>query len=53
LKVVDNGILKAVVKQSFFKGSRYLIKAVFDRKVIFFEHDSELAFNQEVSLMIA
>ena len=53
LKVVDNGVLKAVVKQSFFKGSRYLIKAVFDRRVIFFEHDSELELNQEVSLMIA
>jgi len=53
LKVVENGLLKAVVKQSFFKGSRYLIKAVFDRKVIFFEHDSELSFNQEVTLMIA
>jgi ABC-type Fe3+/spermidine/putrescine transport system ATPase subunit len=53
LKVVENGVLRAVVKQSFFKGSRYLIKAVFDRKVIFFEHDSELELNQEVSLMIA
>jgi ABC-type Fe3+/spermidine/putrescine transport system ATPase subunit len=53
LKVVDNGMLKAVVKQSFFKGSRYLIKAVFDRRVIFFEHDAELGLNQEVTLMIS
>lgn len=53
LKVVDNGILLAVVKQSFFKGSHYLIKAVFDRKVIFFEHETPLEINQEVSLMIS
>jgi ABC-type Fe3+/spermidine/putrescine transport system ATPase subunit len=53
LRVVDNGMLVAVAKQSFFKGSRYLIKAVFDRKVIFFEHDTALEFNEEVTLMIS
>ncbi|EIA10483.1 ABC transporter ATP-binding protein [Flavobacterium frigoris] len=53
LKVVDNGLMEVVVKQSYFKGSHYLIKAVFDRKVIFFEHDSPLELNQEVTLMIA
>ncbi|OCB76512.1 ABC transporter ATP-binding protein [Flavobacterium crassostreae] len=53
LKVVDNGLLNAVVKQSYFKGGYYLIKAVFDRKVIFFEHDSPLQNNTVVSLMIS
>lgn len=53
LKVVDNAMLLAIVKQSYFKGSHYLIKAVFDRKVIFFEHDTPLELNQEVSLMIS
>lgn len=53
LKVVDNGLMEAVVKQSYFKGSHYLIKAVFDRKVIFFEHGTPLESNQEVTLMIA
>ncbi|PRZ28307.1 ABC transporter ATP-binding protein [Flavobacterium granuli] len=53
LKVVDNGLMKAVAKQSYFKGSHYLIKAVFDRKVIFFEHDKPLELNQEVTLMIS
>ncbi|WP_300569856.1 ABC transporter ATP-binding protein [Flavobacterium sp.] len=53
LKVVDNGLLKVIVKQSYFRGSHYLIKAVFDKKVIFFEHENELAFNQEVTLMIS
>ncbi|MFE3868899.1 ABC transporter ATP-binding protein [Flavobacterium sp. LS2P90] len=53
LKVVDNGRMKVVVKQSYFKGSHYLIKAAFERRAIFFEHDSELEFNQEVTLMLA
>jgi ABC-type Fe3+/spermidine/putrescine transport system ATPase subunit len=53
LKVVDNGMLNAVVKQSYFKGGHYLIKAVFDRKVIFFEHDAPLKANEEVTLMIS
>ena len=53
LKVVDNGLLKVVVKQSYFKGSHYLIKAVFDRKVIFFEHPTPLDVHLEVTLMIA
>lgn len=53
LKVVENGLLKALVKQCYFRGSHYLVKAVFDKKVIFFEHDEELQLNQEVTLMIA
>ena len=53
LKVVDNGVLKAVVKQSYFKGGHYLIKAAFQRRAIFFEHDTPLELNQEVSLMIS
>jgi hypothetical protein len=51
--VVDNGMMKAVVKDSYFKGSHYLIKAAFERRAIFFEHDSELEFSQEVTLMLA
>ena len=50
LKITDNGALKVVVKQSYFKGSHYLIKAVANRKVIFFDHISELEINVEVSL---
>jgi ABC-type Fe3+/spermidine/putrescine transport system ATPase subunit len=53
LKVVDNAIMKAVVKQCYFKGSHYLIKAAFEKRAIFFEHDSELELNQEVYLMLA
>ena len=50
LKITDNGALKVVVKQSYFKGSHYLIKAVANRNVIFFDHNSELETNIEVSL---
>ena len=53
LKVVENGMMQVVVKQCYFKGSHYLIKAAFERRAIFFEHDMELAVNQEVHLMLA
>lgn len=53
LKVVENGYMKVVVKQSYFKGSHYLIKAALGGKAIFFEHDSELEHNREVTLMLA
>ncbi|MFV5698437.1 ABC transporter ATP-binding protein [Flavobacterium sp. ZT3R17] len=52
LKVVDNAMMHVVVKQCYFKGSHYLIKAAFERRAIFFEHDSELELNQEVTLML-
>ena len=52
LKVVEEGKFKAVVKQCYFKGSHYLVKAAFERKAIFFDHDSELELNQEVILSI-
>lgn len=53
LKVVDNALMKAVVKQCYFKGSHYLVKAAFERRAIFFEHDLELELNQEVFLMLS
>jgi ABC-type Fe3+/spermidine/putrescine transport system ATPase subunit len=52
LKVVENGIMEVVVRQSYFKGSHYLIKAVFNRKVIFFDHETALEINQTVTLII-
>ena len=53
LKVADKGKLKVIVKQCYFKGSHYLVKAAFNRKAIFFEHDLELELNQEVTLSIS
>lgn len=53
LRVVENGKMKVLAKQSYYKGSHYLVKGVFDRKVVFFEHDTALDLNQEVTLMIS
>ena len=52
LKVIEDGALKVVVKQSYFKGSHYLIKGVLDRRVIFFEHPVELTKETQVNLEI-
>ncbi|MGX7668150.1 ABC transporter ATP-binding protein [Flavobacterium pedocola] len=52
LKVVENGLMKVIVKQSYFKGSHYLIKAALNGKAIFFEHESALEHNKEVTLML-
>ncbi|MFL9844890.1 ABC transporter ATP-binding protein [Flavobacterium rhizosphaerae] len=52
LKIAPEGPLKVVVKQSFFKGSRYLVKGALGRQVIFFEHNKELAANTEVQLAV-
>ncbi|RYJ45637.1 ABC transporter ATP-binding protein [Flavobacterium beibuense] len=52
LKVTEEGPLKVVVKQCYFKGNRYLIKSALNRQVIFFEHYKELPVNTEVSLTV-
>lgn len=52
LKVTEGGPLKVIVKQCYFKGSRYLVKAALNRQVIFFEHYKELPANEEVSLAV-
>ncbi|MXN92033.1 ATP-binding cassette domain-containing protein [Flavobacterium sp. Sd200] len=52
LEVVENGPLKVVVKQCYFKGSRYLIKSVFNGQVLFFEHYKEIPVNTEVHLAV-
>ena len=53
LKLVDSGVMQVEVKQCYYKGSHYLVKAAFERRAIFFEHDTELEINQEVHLMLA
>lgn len=52
LKVVKESKMRAIVKQCYFKGNHYLIKAAFEQKAVFFEHNSALDLNQEVSLEI-
>jgi ABC-type Fe3+/spermidine/putrescine transport system ATPase subunit len=53
LKVSENGMLQVHVRKSYFRGNHYLIKAVCDKKVVFFEHNVNLIFNEKVSLTIS
>lgn len=52
LHIVEGGPLSVVIKQCYFKGSRYLVKAALGRQVLFFEHYKELAVNEEVTLAV-
>ncbi|QYJ67351.1 ABC transporter ATP-binding protein [Flavobacterium litorale] len=52
LKIHEEGMLKVVVKQSYFKGNHYLIKSALGRQVVFFEHHIALPSNKEVSLTV-
>ena len=50
LKIDLNGFLKVRVRNCYFKGNHYLVKAALGKQVIFFEHVSVLPFNEEVQL---
>lgn len=50
LKVSENGSLRVTVKQCYYKGGYYLIKAAFNGKPIFFEHPTELDLQLDVAL---
>ena len=52
LKVTKNSNLEVVVKQSYFKGSYYLIEGLINSKVVFFEHAKAIKRDTSVSLMI-
>lgn len=53
LKVNTSGFIQVMVKQSFFKGNRYLIKSVLDKQVIFFEHNTALENDSFVYLEVS
>jgi len=50
LYLTDVSDLIVTIKQCYFKGSNYLIKAVFERKVLFFENPFEIPENETVCL---
>ena len=50
LKISENGTLKVNVRKCYFKGSHFLVKAVYEKRIVFFESETELLFNQEISL---
>jgi len=52
LKVVDKSNLKAIIKQSYFKGYYYLIEGELNGEKIFFEHPIQLEINAIVYLEI-
>ncbi|NAS31007.1 ATP-binding cassette domain-containing protein [Flavobacteriaceae bacterium R38] len=53
LKFTMESDFKVTVKDSYFKGSRFLIKAAYDHKVLFFEHPTALPKDNEVSLTVS
>ncbi|MBQ0733852.1 ABC transporter ATP-binding protein [Aquimarina celericrescens] len=53
IKVESTSPIKARVKNSYFNGSHYLIEAVFNNSIIFFDHDSQLTAPEVVSLSIS
>ena len=52
IKIVKKSNLKAVVKQSYYKGSLYLIEANLNGETIFFNHFNELKNKTEIYLEI-
>lgn len=52
LKVVDKSNLKAIIKQSYYKGSYYLIEALVDNNTIYFENDSALRHGLTIFLKV-
>jgi ABC-type sulfate/molybdate transport systems ATPase subunit len=50
LVVCEDGKLRVHVRKSYFKGTHFLIKAVQDKNIIFFEHKTEIKFNEVVFL---
>jgi ABC-type Fe3+/spermidine/putrescine transport system ATPase subunit len=52
LKMTVDGSLTVSVRKSYYRGNYYLIKAVFDKKVVFFESSTPLVFNEKVRLSI-
>jgi ABC-type Fe3+/spermidine/putrescine transport system ATPase subunit len=50
LEVIADGILQVEVRQSYFKGSHYLVKAVVAQKVIFFDSFTPLTAGTKVCL---
>ena len=52
LKVSENGLMKVTAKESYFKGSNYLIKAAYHGRAIFFEYPTAIEKEQTVTLSI-
>ncbi len=52
LKVDRNSSIKARVKNSYFNGNHYLIEAIFDNKIVFFESNLDLEINTTIGIHV-
>lgn len=52
LQIEPDAKLKVIVKQSFFKGSHYLIVAAYNKKALFFDSKIDLELDSEVCLFL-
>jgi ABC-type Fe3+/spermidine/putrescine transport system ATPase subunit len=53
LKVDAKGTLKGIVKQSYFKGSHYLIAIALGSQTVFFEHHSSLDEGASIAVKVS
>lgn len=53
IKVDPNSGIKVKVKSSYFNGSYYLIEAVYNDKIIFFEHTEQLVAPEVVGIRLS
>ncbi len=52
LQVSENGTLKATVKQTYYRGTSYLIEADLNGNSILFEHEYALNIDEEIRLSV-
>ena len=52
IKIAETSDLKATVKNTYFKGSYWLIEADFDGQIVFFNHFSDIKKGEEVLLSL-
>ncbi len=52
IKIVETSDLKATVKNTYFKGSYWLIEADIDGQIVFFNHFSDIKKGEEVLLSL-
>lgn len=50
LEITSRSVLKVTVRQSFFRGNHYLVEAVYEHGLLYFNHPSELPQNALVYL---
>lgn len=52
LEISDNSTFEVEVKQSYFKGDKYLIESIFNGNIVYFESKYDIQMNSKVGLKI-